>query len=348
MYEYLNNIAKEYLTKELKEKFFKKFDSKDLFRRCEKELDILYERSLLFIIEYLYKYKKENGVVKYSFSGTTNNLLLLYVLDINYVNPLEYNLGYELFNNYTIKVAVTHEPPICLVDYLDKQNDKFKIIHGFYIKTDIKSINDSLDNNYLLLPVDYLDNNMLLRFNDMSILETVNDYQDYTKEYMTIKIDEKYYINSNKVCLDNVFNNDFEKEISKILKPKTINDYIKIKSISHGTDVWTANQDKLVKEKKINLNNLIATREDILEYLLDHKLEQNKALEITNFIRKGKAKKEPTKWDEYVKVMKKCNCEDMFIDIFSKILFIFGRGQAVSECLYVLDKDNYYIPNIKV
>ena len=40
--------------------------------------------------------------------------------------------------------------------------------------------------------------------------------------------------------------------------------------------------------------------------------------------------------------MKKNNCEDKFIEILSKILFIFDRGQAVSECLYALDKTNYY------
>ena len=36
------------------------------------------------------------------------------------------------------------------------------------------------------------------------------------------------------------------------------------------------------------------------------------------------------------------SCDDMTIDILSKILFIFGRGQAVSECLYAQDEMNYY------
>ena len=33
----------------------------------------------------------------------------------------------------------------------------------------------------------------------------------------------------------------------------------------------------------------------------------------------------------------------MFIDILSKVLYIFGRGQAVSKCLYAIDETNYYI-----
>lgn len=347
MYEYLNTTAKEYLSKELKISFFKNFDSKDLFRRCEKEMDILYDKNLLFVIEQLYKFKKENKNVKYHFRGNINNLLLLYVLDISYVNPLEYNLPYELFNDRTINVDIINEPSILFINYLERQTDTFKTVHGFFVKEDIREVNQLLENHYLLLPCDYLDNNMLLRFNDLNILETINDYRDYKDKYMIIRIDEKNVIKSDKVCLNNVFTNKFEKEISKILKPKTINDYIKIKSIGHGTDVWNNNQDKLVKEKKINLNNLIATREDILEYLLNHKIKKDIALDITMFISLGKSQKDPIKWEQYIKIMKENKCEEIFIDIFSKILFIFGRGQAVSECLYALDKNNYCKDKLK-
>lgn len=343
MYEYLNKQAKNYITKELIINFFKKFDLKDLFIRCEKEIDILYENNLLFIIEYLYKFKKENKDVRYHFRGTINNLLLLYVLDISYVNPLEYNLPYELFNDKNINIDIINGPSILFVNYLNKQADNFKIVYGNFIKEDIREVNKLLENHYLLLPCGYLDNSMLLKFNDLDTLETIDDYRNYKDKYMTIRIDEKDIIRCDNVCLDNVFTNDFEKEISKLLKPTTLDNYIKIKSLAHGTNVWKNNQDKLFKEKKINLDNLIATREDILEYLLNHKIEKNIALEITIFISLGKIKKEPNKWNKYVKVMKRYNCEDLFIEIFSKILFILGRGQTVSECLYVLNKDNYYI-----
>ncbi len=341
MYEYLNNIAKEYLTKELRRNFFKKFDLKDLFRRCEKEMDILYEKDLLFVVEHLYKFKKENKNVRYHFRGTINNLLLLYVLDISYVNPLEYNLPYELFNDKTINVDIINEPSILFINYLNKQADNFKVVYGNFIKEDIREVNKFLENHYLLLPCGYLDNSMLLKFDDLDTLETIDDYRNYKDKYMTIRIDEKDIIRCDNVCLDNVFTNDFEREISKILKPKTINDYIKIKSMAHGTDVWNNNQDKLFKEKKINLDNLITTREDILEYLLNHKIDKDVALDITIFISLGQAQKEPIKWEQYIKIMKNNKCEEMFIDVFSKILFIFGRGQAVSDCLYVLDKNNY-------
>ena len=47
-------------------------------------------------------------------------------------------------------------------------------------------------------------------------------------------------------------------------------------------------------------------------------------------------------WQKYVDIMKEHNCDEMFIGIISKVLYIFGRGQAVSECPYELDETNYY------
>ena len=123
---------------------------------------------------------------------------------------------------------------------------------------------------------------------------------NYKNEFLTIRIGEKEPIRNYKnVGLKNVLTCDFEKEIAKILKPKTINDYVKVKSIGHGVDVWNYNQDVLVKNGKIKLKNLIATREDIFEYLLAHSIKRDKALEIVNFIRKGRQEKEPKKWNEY-------------------------------------------------
>ncbi len=350
-YEYLNRNAKIFLFEELKKRYSQKYKNLDLLGRCHKELDLLYDKGLLFLIEILYKYKEHNSHVSisYHFRGTINNLLVLYVLDITYVDPIKYNLPYELFNDNTICVDLIHTVSLDFLRYVDSNYfDKVKFIYGTHEKEDIEEINALEDNHYLLIPSfrNVKDNLVLkdisFRLNEDFILETVDDYRKYKDEFLTIRIDEKKPISNYKEKgLVNILTNEFEKEIAEILQPKTIRDYIKVKSIGHGTDVWADNQDVLVAEGKINLDNLIATREDILEYLLDHSIDRDIALEIFNFIRKGRAKKNPTKWDEYVSIMKEHNCEEMFIDIFSKILFIFGRGQAVSECLFSLEEENY-------
>lgn len=354
-YESLNIKSKIFLINELNEIFPKKYKNIKLLERCMKELDLLYDKGILFIIEILYKYKQyreEIFPITYHFRGTINNLLLLYVLGISNVDPIKYELPFELFNDDTISVDLINAVIDDLLLYINRNYfDKVKLVYGNHDKEDIEEINRLEDNHYLIIPfLGYKDSpacpilkDIPFKMNEYLLLETVEDYRNYKKEFLTIRIDEKTPIsNSKKESLENVLTNDFEKDIAKILKPKTIHDYIQIKSIAHGTNVWNNNQDILVKEKKINLNNLIATREDILEYLLNLSIDRCKALEIVNFIRKGKQKREPKKWNKYVKVMKDHNCEDMFIDIFSKIEFIFGRGQAVSECLFVLDKNNYY------
>lgn len=352
-YDHLNINTKIYLFDELKERFFHKYKNLDLFRRCNKELDLLYDKGLLFLIEIFYKYKEYHShlPISYHFRGTINNLLLLYVLDITDVDPIKYNLPYELFNDSTICVDLIHAIPLDFLSYVGQNYyDEVRFVYGTHEREDIEEVNAFEDNHYLLIPfMGYKDSkdctvlkDVSLRLNEDLILETVDDYRKYRDEFLTIRIDEKQPISDyEEKGLGNVLTNDFEKEIADILQPKTIKDYVKVKSIGHGTDVWNYNQDVLVAEGKITLDNLIATREDILEYLLDHSIDRNVSLEMFNFIRKGRAKKDPEKWNEYVGVMKEHNCEDMFIDIFSKILFIFGRGQAVSECLYALDEENY-------
>ena len=265
----------------------------------------------------------------------------MYVLDITDVDPIKYNLPYELFNDSTICVDLIHAIPLDFLSYVGQNYyDEVRFVYGTHEREDIEEVNAFEDNHYLLIPfMGYKDSkdctvlkDVSLRLNEDLILETVDDYRKYRDEFLTIRIDEKQPISDyEEKGLGNVLTNDFEKEIADILQPKTIKDYVKVKSIGHGTDVWNYNQDVLVAEGKITLDNLIATREDILEYLLDHSIDRNVSL----------AKKDPEKWNEYVGVMKEHNCEDMFIDIFSKILFIFGRGQAVSECLYALDEENY-------
>jgi len=82
IYEELNNEAKEYLIQELDKIFYKKYKDEKLLERCYKEINILYDKALLFIVKYLYKYKQKYECVSYHFEGTINNLLLLYVSNL--------------------------------------------------------------------------------------------------------------------------------------------------------------------------------------------------------------------------------------------------------------------------
>jgi len=343
IYEELNNEAKEYLIQELDKIFYKKYKDEKLLERCYKEINILYDKALLFIVKYLYKYKQKYECVSYHFEGTINNLLLLYVLDLTKVDPIKYNLPFELYSDKTIDIKLINDTGEGLANYFDKCDHNFKIVMGSHEKENIEKIEEFFDNHYLLIPSFAPPEDMLFRINSKYfMLETVEDYRKYTNWYLPIKISEKYLlINCENIGLENVVENDFEKEISNILKPQTIDDYIKIKSIARSVHLWKLNQDELVFKKILDIKSLIANKEDIFDYLINHHIDRQTALEIVKEVGNGYENKNSYLWNKYVSIMKENNCDDLFINVISKTIYIRGRGEAIGECLFVLDENNY-------
>ena len=341
LYKKYNDSAKENIELVLKQMKL----SKERYDRCCNEIELLYDNNTLFVVYLLYKYHIEYKYIYY-FRGVYNNLLVLYELGISQVDPIKYNLPYELFADNTLEFDLIEPYGLLLPEQISKDSDlDFTIVKGGYKEDDI-DLKLVCDNHYLILPhLSYGSNiriqDLVFILNSDNMFETVQDYRDYTDKYLTIIICNKELIEKEKVTYKNILSNDFELEIEQKLKPTTMEEYIKIKTLSHGTDVWNYNQEELFNKGKIDIKNIISSREDILEYLIGHKIDRYIALEITNFIRKGRQTKDSDKWKEYVEIMLSHNCEDMYIDIFSKIRFVFGRGQAVSECLFAMDKNNY-------
>lgn len=54
-------------------------------------------------------------------------------------------------------------------------------------------------------------------------------------------------------------------------KPKTFADLVKISGLSHRTDAWLNNAQYYIKEGYTTLKDCIATRDDIMIYLLEIK-----------------------------------------------------------------------------
>ena len=97
-YEELNDDSRDYFLVLLA----KKVKDEEVLKRCKKEVDLLYDKGLLFILEFLHKYKKSNEQVSFHFRGMANNLLLLYVFGMSNVDPIKYNLPCELFTDKTL------------------------------------------------------------------------------------------------------------------------------------------------------------------------------------------------------------------------------------------------------
>lgn len=118
-------------------------------------------------------------------------------------------------------------------------------------------------------------------------------------------------------------------------KPKTFAELIKISGLSHGTDVWLGNAKDLCTPDengniKVPFKEVIGCRDDIMVYLMYHGVEPIKAFKIMEFVRKGKASKDPETWASHVETMKKAGIEEWFINSCAKIKYMFPKAHAAA------------------
>ncbi len=113
-------------------------------------------------------------------------------------------------------------------------------------------------------------------------------------------------------------------------KPTTFAELVKISGLSHGTDVWLGNAQELIRNNIVPFKEVIGCRDDIMVYLMYHGVEPIKAFKIMEFVRKGKASKDPEGWKEHVKTMEAAGIEEWFINSCAKIKYMFPKAHAAA------------------
>ena len=126
------------------------------------------------------------------------------------------------------------------------------------------------------------------------------------------------------------FGTPFTIQLVKDTKPTTFAELVKISGLAHGTDVWLNNAQELIQKNVVPFSKVIGCRDDIMVELMYGGLEPYKAFKIMEFVRKGKASKDPETWSGYVETMKKANIPDWFINSCFKIKYMFPKAHAAA------------------
>ena len=126
------------------------------------------------------------------------------------------------------------------------------------------------------------------------------------------------------------FGTPFTIKLVEDTKPKTFAELIKISGLSHGTDVWLGNAQELIANNVVPFKDVIGCRDDIMVNLMYYGLEPIKAFKIMEFVRKGKASKDPETWQQHKKTMEDANIPKWFIDSCAKIKYMFPKAHAAA------------------
>lgn len=126
------------------------------------------------------------------------------------------------------------------------------------------------------------------------------------------------------------FGTPFTIKLVEDTKPTTFAELIKISGLSHGTDVWLGNAQELIQNNIVPFKEVIGCRDDIMVYLMYQGLEPIKSFKIMEFVRKGKASKDPETWQKHVETMQKANIPEWFINSCAKIKYMFPKAHAAA------------------
>ena len=113
-------------------------------------------------------------------------------------------------------------------------------------------------------------------------------------------------------------------------RPTSFDELIRLSGLSHGTDVWLGNAQTLIEEGVVTLKEAICCRDDIMVYLMKRGLPPDKAFKIMETVRKGKALKDPEKWEGFKAVMKEFDIPEWYVKSCEKIKYMFPKAHAAA------------------
>ncbi|MEJ5229818.1 MAG: PolC-type DNA polymerase III [Pseudothermotoga sp.] len=121
------------------------------------------------------------------------------------------------------------------------------------------------------------------------------------------------------------FGTQFVRGMLTETRPKTFAELVRISGLSHGTDVWLNNAQEWIRQRKATLSDVIACRDDIMNYLIKKGMNASKAFKIMENVRKGKGISE-----EDEKNLRELGVPEWYIESCKRIKYLFPKAHATA------------------
>ncbi|MCY0907210.1 MAG: PolC-type DNA polymerase III [Sulfobacillus thermotolerans] len=121
------------------------------------------------------------------------------------------------------------------------------------------------------------------------------------------------------------FGTSFVRRMLVDTKPQTFAELVRISGLSHGTEVWANNAQDIIRQNLAGLSDVIATRDDIMLYLISRGMEPQVAFGISESVRKGKGLK-----PEQEQAMREHQVPAWYLESCRKISYLFPKAHAAA------------------
>ncbi len=249
-------------------------------------------------------------------------------------------LGYDLTKRPEININYATEIEDKLEDYLKQLLKENTVIRaGTYNSKGIPGINPGgvmIFPDYVevedFTPIEYLSKNLITThfdYHDLTrnILKINCLYHDIPTLLSNIKENNNNRIDDNNLSEYSYLLGEHSKtfkEIVKLLKPKNYYEYVISFGLSYE-NLFT-NYKELLINKQITIKDIIASREDLYDYLLSLKIDSRTSYLIADYISKGKKEH----WNEIEEYLKTYKVKDYYLDILSKVTYLPYKAHLIS------------------